>query len=551
MADGQTAVATDPYAEFGGQSIPQASTAAPAASDPYAEFGGRTADAPQTSTGPLGTFDKPDDSMSVPGKMIAGAGKGLLKTAVGAVDLANKIPGSPTKLIPPNILEKGRQLSETHGVAEGAGAMGEEMGEWTAGEEGLKGLVSLAKVAHRAPEIMQMIEDYPSASKTILGLLKGATVGGTQGGVKGAAEGDAAGGAEAGAAGGAIGTVAAELGLGALKKGGQSIGIGRDALEEATRAGKPGKWNTRWEQDWHRALPELADRFKDVKGKGVEGVADTALRASQDLWNNDITPLIKSHENDLKDVQPVADAIRQQITPSLTKLNPARAKTIEEFANLYAGPGSNSMKSIGEMEKDVEFLNADLSANGWWEKSASERAAAIKSGQEDGMKSLAADKLRDEMYSHIESFKGPNGEPSPITDLKKTYGALRNVEHEFRGQVNVQNRQSVVSLKKILGMTAGATVGGPAGAVAAAVPFIDGMVNSPNAMAERAVKAGIPEGAASKAVKKVTAKTVKTAGGVAGEDAWIHFKSGDQHYLGHPEDWDKIQAADPNAKKVE
>jgi hypothetical protein len=501
--------------------------------------GGEGTTQPQESANPL--------------KIITGAGKEALKTGVGLVDMANKVPGSPTRMIPQDLLDKGKQLSETHGLMEGAGGLLEQGGEWAAGEEGLKALTSLAKVAHYAPEVMKIIEEYPTASKTILGMVKGATIGGAQGAVKAEGEGKSAKeGAESGAEGGALGTVLAELGVSGAKKAGEAVGIGRDSLGEATRAGKPGKWNTRWEEDWNRALPHLADRFKDIKGKGVEGVADAALDASNDVWNNDVKPMIQAHVGDTKDVQPVADAVRARITPSLTKLNPERAKAMEAFSNLYSG--SKSMMSIGEMENDIEHLNADLASSGWWNKSASEREAAIKSGQEDGMKSTAADELRNQVYDHIESFKGPNGEPSPIRELKKTYGSLRNVEHEFRGQVNVQNRQSTISLKKILGMTAGAAAKGPLGAVAAAAPaFIDSSINSPNAMAERAVKEGLPKSAVAEAVKTGAGKVARVAGGVGGENAakWITFRGSDgSTYEGHPEDWAEIQKADPGAKEI-
>lgn len=494
---------------------------------------GYTLDQPTASAPPdrlgFGTTQPPESAN--PLKMVEGAGKEALKTGIGAVELANKIPGMPTRAIPQDLLDKGKQLAETHGLMEGAGGLLEQGGEWAAGEEGFKSLASLAKVAHYAPEIMEIIENNPTASKTILGLLKktgvkateGALLGGAQGAVKGAAEGDATGGAEKGAAGGAVGGILGELGIAGASKAGEALGIGRESLAEATRAGKPGKWNTRWEEDWSRALPKLADRYKEIKGKGVEGVADAALDASNDVWNNEVKPLIQSHEKDLKDAQPVADAIRKRITPSLTKLSPAKAKAMEEFANLYAGPGPKSQMNIGEMENDIEHLNADLSSNGWWKKSAPEREAAVKSGQEDGMKALAADELRNQVYDHIESFKGPNGEPSPIRDLKKTYGALRNVEHEFRGQVNVQDRQSAVSLKKLIGATTGAAVGGPAGAAAAAIPIIDAWKNSPDAMAERAVKAGLPKSPVKEAIKTGVAKVIRTGAGVGGERAAEHI----------------------------
>jgi hypothetical protein len=558
MADGAPQTAQDPYAEFGGQTI-QVNTnptaPAPAASDPYAEFGGQSFASANVSPQDMAIRQSQQDLTATPKDIAVGMGKGALKTAVGIGELASKATGSNQNV--EGVLAKGRALAEPKNIGEGAGNVGEEGIEWLIGEEGLKTLTSVSEIATRAPEIMQILEDYPTASKVIISMLKGGTVGGVQGGIKGAAEGDAAGGAKSGAEGGAVGSLLAELGIAGAQKVGEAVGIGRDSLAEATRSGKPGKWNTRWEDDWNRALPELVKKLPDIKGKGVEGVSDAALTASDELWNNQVKPMIKTHENDLKDVAPVADAIRAKITPSLTKYSPEAAKGAEELANKFSGPGPKSMMSIKEMEADIEHLNSELAAEGWWKLKASERAAAIKAGTASGMKSVAADALREQVYNHINSFGGNN-----IDELKKTYGALRNVENEFRGQVNVQNRQSAISLKKMIGATAGAAAGGPAGALAAVLPIADARINSPDAMAERAVKAGRPESTVTKITKAVAKKTTQAAGGVAGEraaektantgeDAWVHILGSDgNHYEVHPQDLRLALAADKGAKIV-
>lgn len=497
-----------------------------------------------------------------PGQVMTGAAKEAGKTALGLTTLGiDAISGGKPQLAPETqeFMNKARELTTTHGIGEGAGGLMEQGAEWYGGEKAVTKLAGLLKIVHSAPEVMQLLNKYPAESKIIMDMMegtpgkmaKGAVVGGTQGGVKAAAEGKSATeGAESGAEGGAVGTLLGELGVKVLGKAGESIGIGRDSLEEATRAAKPGKWNTDWDDDWKRGLPRLAARFKEIKGKGIEGVADVALKDSNDYWNNEIKPLVKGHESDTKDVSSVATTLRDRVlTPAFLKhATKEESVAIEDLANKYAGSGGQSMMSVDEMEKDIEQLNAKATKNGWWKKNASEREAAIKAGDLDGARSVTADKLRELLYDHIESFKGPNGEPSPIRDMKKTYGALRNIEHEFRGQVNVQGRQSVVSLKKILAMTAGAGVGAAAhgpvgaaiGAAATAAPaLIDSAVNNPDAMAERAVKLGIPEKPVVTAAKNVGKAAVRAGTGVAGEKAaqWVTFKDKDGNLVtAHPED---------------
>lgn len=578
MADGAQGPVQDPYTEFGGGTIRTGISSQPqtgGSSDPYAEFGGGTVAtaAPQDYLG-YGTVNPPENI--TPGQVMTGFAKEVGKTALGAVNTGiNVVSGGKPQLSPKTqqFLDRARQLTTTKGVGEGAGGIMEQGLEWYGGEKAVTKLAGLMKIVHSAPEVMDLLKNYPQESKIILDLLeskpaamagkaakvaaKGATVGGIQGGIKGAADGDTIGGAESGAKGGAIGSIAAELGLSGIKGAGKMVGIGRDSLEEATRTAKPGKWNTDWEDDWKRALPRLANQFKEIKGKGVEGVADAALKDSNRLWQGEIKPMLKGHENDLLNTTPVADAVEKKISSAKTASvgsGKANANAMQEVADLFK---KEPMMRIDEIEKEIEKLNADLTTEGWWKKSAPERNAEITSNSGVAAKAVAADALRDTLTGHINSFEGNN-----IDELKKTYGALRNVEHEFRGQVNVQGRQSMVSLKKVLGMTAAAgagaaahgPVGAAVGAAAAVAPsLVDSMVNSPDAMAERAVRLGRPEKAIVTGAKNAGKAAVRAGGGVTGEKAsnWVHFKGSDgKDYIHHPdESWDDIQKADPGASK--
>jgi len=119
-----------------------------------------------------------------------------------------------------------------------------------------------------------------------------------------------------------------------------------------------------------------------------------------------------------------------------------------------------------------------------------------------------------------------------MQELKKTYGAMRNVENEIRGQSLVAGRQAPMSLKQIIGLTAGVAHGGPLGWAAAAVPFLDKVYNSPESLLNRAVEKSTPPSATKQAVQAAAGavgKTAKAGAAVAGEglakNNWVLFRS--------------------------
>lgn len=150
-----------------------------------------------------------------------GISKGAAKTVGGITDLIgeglNHIPLIGEKLAPRAGLDAERKLLQAgtaepasgspQAVGEKVGNVLEEGGEWMAGDEALKGIASLAKVAKNSPHLIKIMEKYPAASKLLLDSVKGATLGGAQGAAKAPAEGkDVVESTAAGAAGGAVGS---------------------------------------------------------------------------------------------------------------------------------------------------------------------------------------------------------------------------------------------------------------------------------------------------------------------------------------------------------
>lgn len=550
MADGQTIpISNDPYAEFGGKSI------STSAADPYAEFGGRTIP-PPLNLGPSTNQSLPMAETINPGQVMKGIGEGAVQTAVGAGELAKKVGIPGANFIPDSVLQKGRDIAKPESMGEQGGKILEEGIEWTVGEGALvDSLKTLGKVAHFSPEIMELIEKSPTASKTILGLLKetaaqaakGAVVGGGQSAVKAAGAGEAVVPAlEGGALGGAVAGGASAAVEGVAGEVGKKVGIGTTSLEDVQKALQFGKNDAAALRDAELALPTIGQKFRaDGKPKDMADAFKKINEVKNEHWNSKVAGPTQQLANDIPvdpaTNQPVnQDTIRQEIekrvTPVIQQLFPKRAEAIKEFASHW---GSANPKTIGQINDEISQFNAELDAKDYWKATPEKRAMMEKTDPEVASYVAASDELRNVLFDHLKA----NGVPN-IEEDRKLYGALAHIGGEVRSRINVEGRRPGMSGKEFLGIVGGAARGGPVGAAIAAAPMIEKQANKPEKVLARAAKKSLPDSTTTKVVKaarKTAVKVGEAAAGVAGEHAgkevWVTFKDKDGHLVAaHPED---------------
>jgi hypothetical protein len=460
---------------------------------------------------------------------ILGLGVGVAK---GAMDTVQGSEALINHLLPANhqipIINQGSTGAEN--ASQGIGKFGEATGEWASGLEGLEGLSKVAKFAELAERIpgaaktMALMDKYPFLAKMAEGVTKGAAVGGAQGAVKGAAEGKAKEGAEGGALGGAVGegvvAPVIESAVAPLAEAiGDKFGIGTSSKAEAVRGGRPGKRNYRFAQDFQNAAPLMDNveaQFKQAgsPAQSVEDWADRAGAAREILYKQKIAPLVAKNALEPLGGMNIAKGIQDEIPDAMKEFKPEEAAKMEQIANSFL----QKPIRMENAEAALQHFNAELSATGYWRQLPAEREALLKTnGQVAGYK-YAADSIRDEFYGRLNQLE-PN---SNIAKLKQDYGALRNVENEFRGRVNVNDRQSPINLKETLGAIMGIGTGGFGGAAIAALPFADRIINSPENMIARGVqKAARPgeEGIIAKGVQKAGKAAKGAATTLAGPTA--------------------------------
>ena len=493
----------------------------------------------------------------VAGGVATGFVKGAGQTVSGISHILNKIPGVGETLAPSEGVKAFDPMTETHGTAEAVGSGLEGLAEFAAGDEALEGvakgarLVAMAKKFPAVAHALEMAEKSKVLSKIMTGAGKGAVVGGAQGVVKGAAEGKAAeegaAGAVGGGAGGALGESASAL-AGIVAK---RFGVGTTAAEDAITGIKPKKRNYKFAENFQTAAPRMDAEEQLTPGKKtVEEWADIAEDARKKLWTDEIQPLVDQHKNVPLDGDAIANSIRAAIPDTMKQYSPAEAKKIEDLANQWTSGGGMGHQAmavpahntfVGNAEAALEHYNALVGKTGYWEKSPSVRADLMKTDGELAGNMATANAIRDELYGKLDAFEKARVQGLPtypaqgtpaatvparnIQQLKKEYGALRNVEDEMRGRINVAGGQSNMSFTEGIGLILGIGTGDMRKLVGTfGIPMLARQASLPEKAIARAVqKAARPgeEGIISKAVggaRKVAESAFPPAVGAVGAE---------------------------------
>jgi hypothetical protein len=455
------------------------------------------------------------------GDVLSGVGGGVFETAEGAKNLANKVLPASAQI--PDIPKEYR---EERNAGEKVGGVVENIGEFAAGDEALKGLAKASKMVELADKYpivaktLEMAKTHPALTKIIASTTKAGLVGGGQGAVKGAAEGDAGREALAGGAGGALTAGTVEGVAQGLRPFARILGIGGLTANEAlTKAGRPYVGETNWNENLDKALPRLVEANKTTPVKTVGDFEDLAHNAADNLWKKEIAPQIERHADEALDTTPVRDKVQAAATRSMKKYFPEEAAEIESFASNFGAP-----TTVAEANEDIQAFNAKLKS--YYKASPSERAAVLKTEGSASAIEAAADGLRDQLYGHLEA----QGENVP-GDLRKQYGALKQIERVFGKRATVADRQAPLDFKQTLGAmeAVGAVAAGhPAVAAAGAIPWLTKFRNSPESLVKQGLSAAEREAATPSAFKEGVKAGGKTATSAAGSLAGRYlFKNSD------------------------
>lgn len=200
------------------------------------------------------------------------------------------------------------------------------------------------------------------------------------------------------------------------------------------RAIKPGKNNVNFTTDLNLATPYIEDTM--VKsGKPItdldsldSAITDTKKRVWQDYKN-----IQGPNGKATIDGNIIADQMVSALDKRFVAQNPEKAAAIEQIADTYRHD-----LTLNEAEEFLQSANNDLHSYYAKNKVGQKVAAA---DPEKGYVVKEADAIRDQLYGKLNELTGEDA-----AKIKKTYGALTNIQNEVIGRKNVAARQAPVSL---------------------------------------------------------------------------------------------------------
>lgn len=407
-------------------------------------------------------------------QLATGFTKGGLETIQGAQKLLNKVWMPSDKQMP--ILGEGIDTAP-HGGWETAGNLVENIGEFAAGDEALKGLVKFGQLANNAPKLLALAERYPKTLK----VLQGAIVGGTQGAVKGAASDQAAEGAKGGAIGGSGGAYLGELIGPGAKALGRMLGLGGWTGEEAlVKAARPSVTeDAKFREAIQTAAPRIIQAAKNTAIKSMGNFEDLLHDAANSIRTNEFGPMIQQNASATVQAGSIRSKILAKITPQMRQYAPEDVEELRQFAARF-----NDMP-LQKAEQDLQYFNAQLKK--FYKMNPVERAANLKINATMTKYEAAADALRDSIYSKIKAIN-PDAVPEA---LQKQYGALKDLERVVGKRATVADRAAPLNLSEVIGLISGAMEG--VGAIAAGHPMLAAGAAVPYLAAKVAKRANAPE----------------------------------------------------------
>lgn len=184
---------------------------------------------------------------------------------------------------------------------------------------------------------------------------------------------------------------------------------------------------------------------------GALRVAQTARQASQNLWDENVQPVIEKYAGTQRSTPDIKQSILSTISDTDRQVNPARAAATDKLAAQY---GDQSIKTVKQMSDRVTELNNDKAVVRFNGMDANEQSQALLGDPSLRGKVAELNALRGKMFNTI-GQEGGEALGSKFEESRKDWGALRSYEDRVMN-TKVPTPQPVL---KRLANTARATVG--------------------------------------------------------------------------------------------
>lgn len=229
--------------------------------------------------------------------------------------------------------------------------------------------------------------------------------------------------------------------------------IPNEVTSLATKGIRPINRKIEFKETLKSAIPDAAQAAETTKQpiESLADLADAVKSAKTKLWS-EVKSVQAPFKTDEINASGVGDAMKSVINPRFRQQNPEAVKKIEGLAKQY-----NRDMSVDEIEKYIEDANNEL--HSYYSKNKVGRDVAYRD-PDVGFKVREVEALRRLQEQALDRLSMANGQVS--ANLKRRYGALRNVEEEVNRRKIVAERQAPASLsEQVAGWSGGArTIGG-------------------------------------------------------------------------------------------
>lgn len=209
------------------------------------------------------------------------------------------------------------------------------------------------------------------------------------------------------------------------------------------KALKPAATNTGFVAALDKAMPEIKAVEQEI-GKPISGVRDLleATKAAKERIWSQLEQIAGPQMQRGVDGTPIAEEMLRSIPAKVRLENPEQVARVVEAASQY-----RRTFTVQQLETLLQDTNAELQS--YYGKYPGAQRAALRANPETAHTVAQAEKLRDLINKSLDSA-GEGGAPA---ELKRRYGALRNIENEVYRRINVAERQAPESLSQQLTKT--------------------------------------------------------------------------------------------------
>ncbi len=259
------------------------------------------------------------------------------------------------------------------------------------------------------------------------------------------------------------------------RKIGNPMGLASSGEEMLKQGISPRTSMSGFDASLQRAAGDLKAYDAQSPIQNVHDLNDAIPEIKQKIWSEEVEPALQRQAKQPVEMQPVADAVRAQISDEMKEFDEGNAEKLESFAKKL-----ETARDVTSANKLLKYANGQLES--YFQKFPAARRANLMNNPETAGWEAARAELRNQFLDTLEK----NGETG-VRDARLRYGAFDTLQDAVERRVNVADRAKPMSLARIVGTVGGVAAGGIGGAGAVAAGELANYLNRPDTLIKRGI----------------------------------------------------------------